>query len=778
MAKISLKQSIFRLIVGLVTLTALTILSSVWLATTKHAQVQLNDSLKVAQNVFEQVLANRKHLLYNSASVLTADFGFKQAVASGDKGTIDSVLGNHGGRIDADLMALISLDGQNITSQSEALVPGEAFPYAELVASAVQDSRASSLLLIEGKLYQVIMLTVNAPTPIAIALVGFQLNDTLVKQLRNVTQLETTIRGLSAGQERFVISTLDEGQRKQALAQQDQQLSWLSLTLLRDLPFVSRQFLLAEQANVEIWITLSSDIDKLFSDFAYLQLTITLLAILAIVLALCFALLFSKKVTKPLVSLAESAQNIASGDYQTSIDTQENSRELNHLALAFTSMQKNIRHREQKISYQARHDILTALNNRYHIESLLDDKFAARQMFDVVGINILDFRSINDMFGYHNGDICLQILAKRITELGGLAARLAGGEMLWIPDKAVDMQTLQGIHKTLEQDIETGEAGIGIKLAISHISCPIDASCPEELFRRTNIVLDEAQASKQYLLEYASEFEERYLRRLSIIAELKTALTSRQDELALFYQPKLDLVSGEVLQVEALIRWNNALLGFVSPEDFITIAEQAGFIGQISDWVLTQAIRDGVKFKQEGFNICIAVNLSAQDVLDETLLPTLVSRLAEHDLGHGAISLEMTESDLVQDPDKAIRQLQAFRAQGFSIAIDDFGTGYSSMSYLKNLPVSALKVDKSFVLNLDSQPGDQKIVKTVIELAHSFGLKVVAEGIENEATLMLLKEWGCEWAQGYYIAKPAAIQPFIQWLKAHQTSAYFKDSVG
>jgi diguanylate cyclase (GGDEF)-like protein len=769
----SLNQSIFRLIVGLVTFTAIAILGNVWVATTKHAQAQLDQSLKVAQNVFEQVLASRESLLYNSASVLTADFGFKQAVASGDKGTIDSVLLNHGARIDADLMALISLEGQNITSEPKSLIAGEAFPYPPLVTSALQEQGASSLLLINGKLYQIIMLTVNAPTPIAIALVGFQLDDTLVKQLRTVTQLETTISVLRSDQEDFVISTLNQRQRKIALSLQDQELSWLSLTLWQDVPFISRQFLLEEEANVEVWITLSSDIEQLFSGFSTLQLNITLIALLAIVLSLILALLFARRVARPLVSLAKLAQNIASGHYQKTIDTQSSSKELNHLALAFKSMQTSIRQREEKISYQAQHDSLTGLNNRFHIEFLLNELFSQQQKFAVVGINIIGFRTINDVFGYQKGDLCIQFLAKRVAELGGLAARLAGGELLWMPDKPVTMETLQRIHRSLEEPIKIGEIIINIKLTLGHISCPKDALSPEELFRRMNIVLDEARANNQGLLDYATEFEERYLRRLSIITELETALMSRQDEFTLFYQPKLDLASGEVLQVEALIRWNNSLLGFVSPEDFISIAEQAGFIGRVTDWVLSQAITDAVKFKQAGFNICIAINLSAQDVLDEQLLPTIVSRLAEHNLTHDALSLEMTENDLIQDTDKMISQLQAFRDQDFAIAMDDFGTGYASMAYLKNLPVSALKVDKSFVLNLDTQPGDQKIVKTVIELAHNFGLKVVAEGIENEATLMLLKEWGCEWAQGYYIAKPAPIEPFLEWISNHQPSSWF-----
>tara|TARA_R110000744_G_scaffold10654_6_gene33052 strand:+ start:6841 stop:9114 length:2274 start_codon:yes stop_codon:yes gene_type:complete len=756
-------------------LTATMILINVWSSTSKHAQHQLNNDLKVAQNVFEQVLANRENVLYNSASVLTADFGFKQAVATGDRPTINSALFNHRGRINADLMALVSLNGKNISSVPKILAPDQTFPYPQVVQNAISNGGASSLLFIGQRLYQVMMLTIDAPTPIAVAVIGFEINQEWGQQLKNITQLETTIEVQTKGEETFTISTLPAKLVAPTLAQQDQPLSWLSLSLFNDVPYVSRRFLLADEDHFKVLITLSNDVHRLFADFRALQTNIALIALLAIILALCFAALFSRKVAKPLVALADIAQRISSGDYNKTINTTSSSTEVTNLAIALESMQSNIRQREEKISYQAQHDILTGLNNRYNMEVQLNAKFEQNKSFQVLGINVFGFRGINDVFGYHNGDICLQILAKRLAEYGGLGARLAGGELLWIPDTLITHEQVIAFKNTLEEPIETGDASITTRVSVGMLNCPVDAQNAEELFRRMNIVLDETQKTEQLMLSYEPEYEHRYLRRLSIIAELKTALNDQQEELSLFYQPKLDLSSGTVTKVEALIRWNNALLGFVSPEDFISVAEQAGFIGKITDWVINQAIKDAVILKGLGLNVSIAINLSAKDVMDDTLLPHIIALMSASQLETNALSFEMTESDLVQEPEKAIQQLQAFRNRGFEMAIDDFGTGYSSMSYLKNLPVTTLKVDKSFVLKLDSQQGDQKIVRSVIDLAHNFGLNVVAEGIENQATLKLLHGWGCELAQGFYMSKPLPLNDFVQWHKKHQSTNWLED---
>jgi diguanylate cyclase (GGDEF)-like protein len=758
-----LNQSIFRLVVGLVVLTTITIFASVWLATSEQTQSRLKRDLIIAENVLQRVLQNREDLLYNSAYVLTADFGFKQAVASGDKGTIDSALSNHGQRIKADLMALVSLDGQTVTSAPAVLKMQYPFPYPAVINNVIKKGGDTSLMMLDGQLYQVIMLTIDAPTPIGIALIGFKLDNSILTQLNKITQLETTLQVFTGQTEVYKISTLPEAAISTALVNINQRPSWLSITVTKDTPYISKQFTLADDLGSQTIITLSEDAQKLFTDFTSLQLGIIVICVFAILLATLLAALFSKKISQPLTVLAGIAERISVGNYTKDVAVASNTKEVRLLSEAFTSMQSNIQSREQEIIFQARHDPLTSLYNRLYIETLLDSKFLGKSSFLVVGINICGFRGINDVFGYHNGDLCLKELALRLSQFDGVTARLNGGELLWLPNIAPTEKLINALKSALEVPIDTGDVVINISVAMALIDCPKDANNTEEVFKRLNIVLDEAQITFGLVLNFNSKLEERYTRRLSIITELKNTLERTGDELSLNYQPKLDLKKGSVTHVEALIRWTNPRLGFVSPEDFIAIAEQAGLIENITSWVINRAIEDAVRFRQANLNVSVAINLSAKDIMNPALLTNVLALLKEKNLDTACLSFEITEGDLVKDHDMAIIHLQAFRDEGFEIAIDDFGTGYSSMAYLQNLPVNTLKVDKSFVLKLHEQDGDQKIVKTVINLAHSFDMNVVAEGVENIEALTLLADWGCELAQGYYICKPTCADKFITW---------------
>jgi diguanylate cyclase (GGDEF)-like protein len=762
------------LIVGLVVLTAVTIFINVWLDTYEQTRDRLSRDLQIAENVFQRVLQSQEDLLYISANVLSRDFGFKQAVASGDKGTIDSALFNQGQRIKADLMALITLNGDTVTSVPVALEPGQPFPYPNTLDNISKEDGYSSLMMLDNQLYQVIMLTVNAPRPIAVALIGFKLGIPTLTELKEIAQVETTLQVYHQQEEVYKVTTLPPEQINLTMDQINKQPSWLSITVTKDMPYVSQQFTLSDTLGHQTVVTLSEDTQKLFADFTDLQVSITAISILAILLATFFAALFSKRISLPLTILAEVAKRIAIGDYTKSVTVSAESKEVGLLSEAFTSMQSNIQSREQEIIYQARHDTLTSLFNRHHTETLLENKFASKKPFVAIGINIFGFRGINDVFGYHNGDLCLQELSRRLSEFDGLAARLTGGELLWIPEEIPTMESIKSLKSTLENPMNTGNVTINLKVAMGLIYCPEHANSAEEVFKRLNIVLDEAQITRQFILPFETELETRYSRRLAIITELKHTLEHATDELNLHYQPKLDLQKGEVTHVEALIRWINPKLGFVSPEDFIAVAEQAGFIEQITLWVVRRAIEDAAQFKEAGLNVNVAINLSAKDIMNPSLLSTVLELLGDKNLPIHSLSFEITEGDLVHDHDKAIVHLQAYRDVGFEIAIDDFGTGYSSMAYLQNLPVNTIKVDKSFVLNLQEQDGDQKIVKTVISLAHSFGMNVVAEGVENIEALTLLKNWGCELAQGYYICKPAPADNIISWYQANLKTNWFE----
>ena len=768
MAAISLNKSIFRLVVGTVLFTTVGVLVSMWATTATHAQKQLNRNLSVAQSVLQQVLASREQQLYNSADVLTSDFGFKQAVATQDEGTIRSVLDNHGDRINADLMALISLDGQLTSSTSPALPIGSPFPYPDFVSETLNAGGSTTLMLFDDKLYQVIMLTVNAPRPIALTLVGFELESELLTQLKNITQLDLSLEVRQNAMLIFATSTLAPGTPVNIIDDANDSFSWWDTAIFKKHAYISQQFQLSALQNQSVWVVLSENAEHIFSEFNQLQLTITLVALVSMLITLLFGAMFARNLAKPLKTLAQVANRISRGHYQQSLTTDTTDlTEVKALADAFSLMQDNIQARETKIIFQANHDLLTRVNNRYHIEKVIDDKLQSGHSFQAIGINIFDFRGINDIFGYHSGDICLKELAGRVSALGGLAARLTGGELLWIPDSVQSHEQLQQLKHALEQPVDAAGVVINMKIALGVIACPLNADTAQMLFKRMNIVLDEAQVTHKLLLSFDPAIEQRYLRRLAIIVELKKVLVGQQQELSLAYQPKLNIAANKIKSVEALIRWNSPTLGFVSPDDFIGIAEQAGFIDKVTDWVINRAISDGQLMLAAGVEVCIAVNLSANDVVNPDLLPRVIAQLEQRNLPRSLLSFEITESDVVKDPDKAILHLSAFKEYGFTLAIDDFGTGYSSMAYLKNLPVDTLKVDKSFILKLNTQVGDQNIVQTVLKLAKSFGMDVVAEGVENQQSLNMLQQWGCEYAQGYHICKPIAVDALIEWYHAN-----------
>jgi diguanylate cyclase (GGDEF)-like protein len=732
--------------------------------------------LDIGQSIFTQVLTSRENRLYNSAEVLTADFGFIQSVASRDKATITSVLYNHGERITADLMALLTLDGSVISSTSNDLDSNDAFLGKELIGAAISDGGAVSILEIGKKLYQVILLTVDAPVPIAIAVVGFEINKTLIEELTTITKLHITIESSAANGEKLAISSLPESELNNVYKSVSQEMDIPRLPFARENRFFSKRFLIYELADRQVWIILSEDLNELFAEFNLLQLEITFITVLSIALALLMGAIFAKNLTQPLTDLAAMAQRIARGNYHEGIIAQDNTQEINNLSVAFGVMQENVRHREEKIQYQASHDLLTNLYNRFQITEIIKGKMLEKRPFQVFGLNILGFRGINDTFGYHVGDSCLQSLAVRFLKLGGQVARLSGGELLWLPEQPVNEAELLAFRQQLEQPLEVENTVLNIRFLIGLVRYPDDTEDTQTLFRRVSIAVDHARQQENLYQAYRQNLEESYLYRLEVLRELKQALNSSQSELAIFYQPKLNLHTGQVSKAEALMRWNSKRLGFVSPELFIPIAEQAGFIGQVTDWVIDRVIHDACYWQKIGINLQVAINISVHDVANIDLLPGIIQRLEQAGLDKNMLAFEITESDLMKEPEKSIAHLQAFRTNGFNLAIDDFGTGYSSLAYLKNMPVSELKIDKSFILKLDQQIDDQSIVQTIITLARSFNLEIVAEGVENENALRLLDAWGCDWIQGYFISKPMANDQIQNWLTEHSNAKWISTS--
>ncbi len=792
----SLNQGIFRLVIGLVLLTSLTILVNLWVVTYQQAQIKLDKEIQLAQKILGEVLQNQEELLLTSASVLTEDFGFKQAVASKDSATINSALFNHGARISADLMAIFSLDGQTITSTNEQLgtSPNKHSEFDETAANkliiaptflqeTLVEGGVSTFLTVNQKIYKIIILRIDAPSPIALAMVGFELDSAFIEQLESTTQIQVRLHAISQRSTSPEIWVESENRQSLPIASsiRIEDLDWFHIVFANTVS-VTQNFALYQTDTFSIEVTLTQSLKELIAEFSTLKSSISIIIIVSALFAFAVAALYSRRLAKPISELATIAQRISAGNYEQIVTINTHTKEFSHLSHAFTNMQSSIQEREKQITYQAQHDTLTGLFTRNHTSQVIDHMLGSNssaQNFQAVAINIQGFRDINDVFGYQNGDQCLVEIARRLRKLGGTAARLSGGEFLWIPsieasarNTPINLSQLREIKQTIEKTVIIKDVTISFAVAMGIVNCPSQASSAELLFKRTNIVLDEAQLQTSLMLEYAPELEQKYVRRVQIMSRLKRALMSNSSDLALYYQPKLHLSSQRVNAAEALIRWNDAELGFVPPDEFIGIAEHAGLIQQVTQWVIRRAIKDAKIMADKDINLSIAINLSAKDISTPYLLESIRCLLLKEGLSSDALSFEVTESALVEDPVSASEYLKEFKQQGYELAIDDFGTGYSSLAYLKSLPVDTLKIDKSFVLQLSENKDDQDIVETILQLASKFNLTVVAEGVEDKKSLQMLADMGCTWAQGFYLCRPIGLDDFTVWMHTNETKEW------
>ncbi len=765
MLQMSLNLRIFKLLGGLVFLSTAAILVTVWITAIENLKQEVERDMRVGQSVVERVMQSREGLLFTAADVLTADFGFRQALATGDEATVTSALVNHSQRIDADIMAVLDLDGVTKASTGSVLAPAEAFGSANLITQTLREGGATLTMQFGARVYQLILLTVESPHPVAIAVVGFELDKALMQELRDMIQMHVSLRD-AAPKGKLLVGSQERIKPGAPIVEQALNVDELAPWRMTSETLITREFPLGRHTDspVVITVVLSQRLGFWFDSFRQLLLQITLIACVFLALALALGLVFSRNLSRPLAALAQLAKRIAAGHYGAMSRVNGGSREIVQLAVALDDMQTNIRQREEKIQYQASHDLLTKLYNRYEMTRILDEKLHAGSTFQVVSFKLLRFREMNNAFGYDSGDACINSLSERVRGLSGKAARLNGSEILWLPDAALTSEHLLEIKQALEAPHVVDDIELKLELAVGTLQLPRDAADTKELFRHLSIAVEQAENTPRMLCAYEEGMEQKYLKRLAILRCLERALEADDGELSMYYQPKLDLRAGQVRKVEALIRWHSAELGFVPPDLFIPIAEKAGLINQVTAWVIHSVMADLARWHTEGISMTVAVNLSVHDVSHPDLLQMIRKGLAHYGLAQSCIELELTESDLMEDPDRAIGHLLNLREAGFGLAIDDFGTGYSSLAYLKNMPVSELKIDKSFVLQLEDDQEDQTIVKTIIDLAKRFKLTVVAEGVETEAALALLQTWGCEWAQGYYISKPMPGDALPEWL--------------
>jgi diguanylate cyclase (GGDEF)-like protein len=415
------------------------------------------------------------------------------------------------------------------------------------------------------------------------------------------------------------------------------------------------------------------------------------------------------------------------------------------------------------------HDALTGLPNRTSFHQQVDDRLAASGRGAVLLLDLDRFKDVNDTLGHENGDALLREVGGRIRSVlrdGDVVARLGGDEFaILLPDvdgPEAATSVARSVVAVLERPFTLADVTVGVGASIGVALAPLHGADATVLLQRADVAMYTAKTDQSGVELYDLERDDHTTQRLALVGELRAAIA--EGGLQVHYQPQIDLATGRVLGAEALVRWIHPTLGFVPPDDFIPVAEQAGLIGGLTKVVLTTALAECARWRSAVPDLRMSVNLSARSLLHASLPDEVAAALAEVGLPAAALCLELTETSVMLDPRRTIPTLNRLHALGITIALDDFGTGHSSLAYLKQLPIGEIKIDKSFVLGMTEDRFDEAIVCSIIDLARHLLVPVVAEGIEELAVGERLRAAGCAFGQGYGYARPMPAPQFTEWL--------------
>jgi diguanylate cyclase (GGDEF)-like protein/PAS domain S-box-containing protein len=433
--------------------------------------------------------------------------------------------------------------------------------------------------------------------------------------------------------------------------------------------------------------------------------------------------------------------------------------------------QAALRHQAEQNRHQALHDDLTGLPNRRELYERLDEAVAIGEPFALLLIDLDRFKEVNDVLGHECGDELLREVARRFAAVvreGDLLARLGGDEFALLvrtgPDSARALQVARRLTSALEPEFLLGDVPVHVEGSIGLARHPEDGTDPGVLLRCADTAMYCAKELSTELELFDGRGTRHTRTRLQRLGELRRALA--REELVLHYQPKLELGSGRVVGAEALVRWQHPEHGLLPPVEFVPLAEQTGLIRPLTTFVLSAALAQLRAWRRAGRDLAVAVNVSERSLLDPAFPDEVRAQLERAGVDGRHLELEITEGTIMADPGRAAAVLERLSSLGVRLSLDDFGTGYSSLSRLRELPIDEIKIDRVFVSRIEGDERDVAIIRSTIELGHTLGCSVVAEGLETAAAMLRVASLGCDTAQGFHIARPLEAQDFDAWLQA------------
>jgi diguanylate cyclase (GGDEF)-like protein len=733
-----------------------------------NARAQLSERLAVGERIWQRLLEQRAAKLGQGASLLAADYGLRSAIGSDDEDTIVSALDNHGARIGAALTALLDTKllvravahGDDTTLRPATIVLGS---IAEQLAKD-----GSAVAMVGARAFQFVMVPVRAPLVVGWVAMGFELDRGPIDELQAVSGLHGALVARPRdGAPTVLHSSLDSALAQAALTKLRSDAGTVE-TAFDEVPHLLRPVAVSHTSRARVQLLLAGSIDDAVAPYRALQWTLLLVTLLGLALFAAGSVWTARRVTQPLSALVRASVRLGRGDYDAPIAHTHERGEVGELARAFDHMRLNIAAQQQEIRQLAYWDRLTGLPNRVQFRDTVLAAIAHGAPLAVIMLDLDRFKHVNDVLGYASGDRLLQGVAERLRGVvreGDTIARLGGDEFALLLLADADAERAQAmaarIATAFESPLRLDDQPVDLSAGLGIALWPAHGPEGDTLLSRAEVAMYAAKRRTAGAQLYDASLDSASAQNLSLLSELREAV--EQGQFRLYLQPKVRVADGALCGAEALVRWQHPQRGLVPPLEFIPFAEQTGFIRQLTLWMFAEVARRQSALAALGV-ARVSINLSTRDLLDVELPEKLDALLVQHRASAQRLCLEITESAIMDDPERAEATLQRLAQRGFKLSIDDFGTGYSSLAYLKRLPVHELKIDKSFVMAMERDDSDAKIVRSTTDLAHGLGLSVVAEGVENASILQRLNALGCDEAQGYHLSKPLDVAAFETWV--------------
>jgi EAL domain-containing protein (putative c-di-GMP-specific phosphodiesterase class I)/GGDEF domain-containing protein len=751
-----LYAGLFALVLSLVAVT-------VYLAIAGNAQQAVRKELSASGTVFDSVWALRTQRLRDGADLLARDFGFRAAVATHDVPTVESAITNLRQRMGLDLAFIVGVDGDVV-----GLDPAQ-LDLEKLWTALDAGDRAQGVFVVNGAPYQVISAPILAPTLTGWIVFAAKLDNQEMRALERLSAIELDAQVFDRRGEGWVTDDADFDSTRvgayveTALRDRIAEPSLLKTGGQNDLILVKPLKALGQDGAAAL--VLRYPMAKAMAPYRPLFAAVIIAGLIGAALVVVASWALSRGLARPITALDDAAGRLQRGeDVRVEVQTQD---EIGRLASSFNLMAAEIRDREARMIHQALHDEETGLPNRRALEREITARLASAAEGEQVIISAVGL----DRFTFVRGAIGYALATQLIAELGERIMAIAPGLLvgrlttstLCVVSSLTDLAALTPLieveAKALDKPIRVGGELVDVNLTHGLAATTAGALDAPRLIEQALIALDQGRAAHRKVMVFDPVAYGDPAGNLSLMSDMLEGVAT--GALFLNHQPKLDLRSGKITGVEALVRWNHPSRGMMRPDLFVEMAEETGHIRALTDFVLTQAIADQKALRAAGHDVLMSVNVSGRLIDDADFADRAIEQVTRE---AARVCFEITETAVIGNPDVALGVLERFEASGIPVSIDDYGSGLSSLAYLKQIRAEELKIDKAFVLSLQAGGKDALLVKSTIDLAHSLGMKVTAEGVETREALAVLQLMGCDLAQGYHIARPMGLEALTTFL--------------